>query len=70
MAIALAQQICENSPLSVQACLAAVNDFIENSDEFGWQLTESATALIRDSDDRNEGVRAFFEKRKPEWTGR
>ena len=36
-AMSLAQQLCENAPVSVQACLAAVNDIVAAEDESGWQ---------------------------------
>ena len=49
--MSLAQQICANAPVSVQACLAAVNDIVAADDELGWQQTEraltAATALGR-----------------------
>lgn len=69
-ALELAQRITANAPLSVQACLAAVNELVGADDEAGWQATRDALALIVDSDDRHEGVRAFLEKRPPRWTGR
>ena len=39
-AMSLAQQLCENAPVSVQACLAAVNDIVAAEDELGWQETQ------------------------------
>jgi enoyl-CoA hydratase len=69
-ALALAQQLCQNAPVSVQSCLAAVNDIVAAGDELGWQQTQQALAAAIGSQDSREGVRAFLEKRPPVWTGR
>jgi enoyl-CoA hydratase len=69
-AVSLAQQICANAPVSVQACLAAVNDIVAADDEVGWHQTERALTAAMRSADAREGVAAFLEKRPPAWTGR
>ena len=69
-AIELGERICANAPLSVQACLRAVNEIISAGDADGWVATARAQEAIVHSDDVREGVRAFFEKRAPRWTGR
>jgi enoyl-CoA hydratase len=69
-AVTLAQQLCANAPVSVQACLAAVNDTVATGDAVGWQETERALAAAQGSADAREGVAAFLEKRPPVWTGR
>jgi enoyl-CoA hydratase/carnithine racemase len=70
-ALSLAQELCANAPVSVQACLAAVNDFIAaNDDEPGWEQTGLALSAAAGSDDAREGVAAFLEKRAAVWTGR
>jgi enoyl-CoA hydratase len=69
-ALALAQQLCANAPVSVQACLAAVNAVVGATDELGWQQTDRALTAAMSSADAREGVRSFREKRPPVWTGR
>lgn len=69
-ALALAHRIAANAPLSVQACLGAMNGLLAVSDAHGWEVTAAALAAIAASDDVQEGLRAFLEKRAPVWRGR
>lgn len=69
-ALALARRIAENAPLSVQACLGAMNELLAAADSHGWETTAAALAVITGSEDVKEGVRAFLEKRAPVWKGR
>ena len=66
----MAKQICQNAPLSVQACLAALQALDEDFDARGWDATDTAKAAIAGSADAREGVAAFLERRPPAWTGR
>lgn len=67
---ALAERIGRNAPLSVQACLAAVNDELDELAVEDWARTDRAKAAILGSEDTAEGVRAFLEKRPPVWRAR
>jgi enoyl-CoA hydratase len=69
-AVELAERICANAPLSVQACLHAINALAARDDGDGWAATQEASQSLRGTHDLHEGLRAFAEKRPPEWTGR
>jgi enoyl-CoA hydratase len=69
-ALELAQEICTNAPVSVQASLAALNELETEADSRGWDATTEAMGTVMRSADSREGVTAFLEKRPPVWTGR
>ena len=69
-AVRLAERICANAPVSVQACLGAIDEIVGAGDDVGWRQTDAALARLRASSDAEEGVRAFLEKRAPVWSGR
>jgi enoyl-CoA hydratase len=69
-AVDMAQRICANAPLSVQACLAAINGLLAVDAGLGWEQTEHAKSAILGTEDSAEGVRSFLEKRPPEWKAR
>ena len=69
-AIAFAERITLNSPVAVQQSLRAIDRVISEGDELGWSATTDARAVMEKSEDRKEGVSAFFERREPRWPGR
>ncbi|WP_307845979.1 enoyl-CoA hydratase-related protein [Rhodococcus sp. CX] len=69
-ALALAEDICQSSPVAVRESLLALAAQFDHADEIGWSATNVALNGVMDSDDVKEGVRAFFERRRPEWSGR
>lgn len=69
-ALALAQRISHNAPLSVQASLQAMNDGLACREPDGWEATARALQCIQGSEDAQEGIQAFFERRSPVWKGR
>lgn len=69
-AMEMARVIESNSPVSVQQTVQALDRVVGSTDGVGWEATRRAKAIVEDSQDRSEGVRAFFEKRQPVWSGR
>jgi enoyl-CoA hydratase len=69
-AMALAEQICENAPLAIWASRAVVLAADDSDDETLIQMSEDALRTVTATEDFREGVRAFVEKRPPQWKGR
>ena len=69
-AMGLAERIVLNAPTSIRATLAALDELVADDDDRGWAATDAARETILASEDRREGIAAFFERRTPEWPGR
>jgi len=70
LAYDIAGRISANAPLSVCAVKHAATRGAEMSLEDGLALERAYFGILRDTDDRAEGRRAFAEKRQPEYQGR
>jgi E-phenylitaconyl-CoA hydratase len=68
-ALAVANAIAENGPLAVRAAKAAVWRGLDIPLEDGLRLEQLLAEPVRQSEDAQEGPRAFLEKRKPEFKG-
>lgn len=66
----LARKIAGKAPLAVRLAKDAVLQSFEAPLAAGMVLERRNFVVLAGTDDRNEGVRAFLEKRKPVWTGR
>jgi enoyl-CoA hydratase/carnithine racemase len=69
-AFRLAEQIVANAPLAVWASRKVVLAAAYADDETLKQMTNDQFAIVLASNDTNEGLTAFIEKRAPKWTGR
>jgi enoyl-CoA hydratase/carnithine racemase len=69
-ALALAADICANSPVAVRESLRVINQSLDAGDALAWQLSAEAATQVRASEDSREGIAAFLEKRAPRWRGR
>ncbi len=69
-ALEIAATIAENGPIAVRQAKKAINWGAETDLETGMALAIEAYNNTVTTDDRVEGVRAFNEKRKPEFKGK
>ena len=67
---ALADTIAAKPPLSVSFIKGAINTGIQVGIDEGLQYERLNAAIVLDSEDRTEGMKAFVEKRKPVFKGR
>lgn len=65
----LGKKIASKGPFAVKMALMAVNYGLETNMESGLALETALTNLALQSKDKEEGIAAFFEKRKPEYKG-
>jgi len=68
-ALDLADRIAEKPPLSVSFIKGAVNTGLQVGLEAGLQYERLNAAIVLQSEDRTEGMKAFVEKRKPVFRG-
>jgi enoyl-CoA hydratase len=65
----IADMVCANGPLAVQAILKTVRDSEGRHENDCWADDAKVGAAVFKSNDAKEGPRAFAEKRKPDFSG-
>ena len=66
----LAQLIASKPPLAVQLAKEALLNSFETSLSSGLEFERKAFVLLAATEDRNEGIAAFMEKRRPQFKGK
>ncbi len=69
-AIEMAERICANAPLAVQTAKMAVWQGLDLSLADGLRLENTLAEPLRQTQDVQEGIAAFSEKRKPQFKGK
>jgi enoyl-CoA hydratase/carnithine racemase len=67
---ALVRSLAEKPPVAVRLGKKAFQAALESSLGAGLEAMQAQLSLLNTTQDASEGVRAFLEKRKPEWKGR
>ena len=67
---ALARTIAEKAPIALRYAKEAVVSGLELPLADGLRVENDLATLLRTTEDRVEGARAFVEKRKPKWSGK
>jgi enoyl-CoA hydratase/carnithine racemase len=66
-ALALAEKVADQSPVSVTACKALIQKGRTGTINSALPLERELFVTLFDTQDQKEGVNAFLEKRKPNW---
>jgi enoyl-CoA hydratase len=69
-ALKLADEIASRAPLAVRAAKRAINHSYESFLTDGLAEEKQIFYNLFGADDQKEGMKAFVEKRKPNWTGK
>jgi len=63
----MAEKLCENAPLSLEAVKQVVRFGLDMPRKDAWEKAAPVLGSVWQSEDAREGVAAFVQKRKPVW---
>ena len=66
----MAKEIASKSQLAIRYAKQAINDGLQTDIDTGMDIERANFALCFATEDQKEGMKAFLEKRKPEFKGR
>jgi enoyl-CoA hydratase/carnithine racemase len=69
-ALALARRVTVNAPIAVRESLGVARLAYDRPESELWDISGAAGSRVRQTEDFQEGPRAFVEKRPPRWVGR
>ncbi len=69
-AMRMAQEIANRPPIAVRMAKEAILKSFDTTIEMGLEFERKNFYMLFSTDDMREGMAAFIEKRKPEWTGK
>ena len=69
-ALKLASELAERAPMALQMGKEAVNQAFETSLSEGLNVERRAFQILFATQDQQEGMTAFLEKRQPDWSGK
>lgn len=68
--MSIANKISQQGQMAVRLCKSAVNEGMQSDIDRGITIEADAFGLCFSTQDQKEGMQAFIEKRKPQFTGR
>jgi enoyl-CoA hydratase/carnithine racemase len=66
----LAQRIAKQGPIAVSKAKACINQALQTGQDAGMDFELEAGMVTFDTEDQKEGMKAFIERRKPEFKGK